>query len=83
MRRLYDLVVIDTAPVLAVSDTRMIAQHADAIVYVVRWNATEQKMLRAGLNTLRQVNAEVTGVVLNRVKAAGSEQYGYYAYSYT
>lgn len=83
VRRLYDLVVIDTAPVLAVSDTRMIAQHADAIVYVVRWNATEQKMLRAGLNTLRQVNAEVTGVVLNRVKAAGSQQYGYYAYSYT
>ena len=83
VRRLYDLVVIDTAPVLAVSDTRVIAQHADAIVYVVRWNSTEQKVLRAGLNTLWQVNADVTGVVLNRVKAAGSQQYGYYAYSYT
>lgn len=82
-RRLYDLVVIDTAPVLAVSDTRVIAQHADAIVYVVRWNATDQKLLRAGLNTLRQVNAEVTGVVLNRVKAKGSDKHGYYGYSYT
>jgi Mrp family chromosome partitioning ATPase len=66
-----------------VSDTRILAQHADAIVYLVRWNATQQRMVRAGLEALRQVNVEVGGLVLNRIKASGSEQYGYYGKAYT
>ena len=82
MRQSYDVIIIDTPPILAVSDTRAIARNADAIIYVVKWNSTEQRVLRAGLNTLWQVNAEVSGLVLNQIKASGADRYGYYGYSY-
>lgn len=79
-RKTYDLIVLDTPPILAVSDTRMIAQQIDALIYVVRWNSTPRRAMRAGLEVLRQSNVMVTGAVLNRIKSSGSDHYGYYGY---
>lgn len=80
LRKKYDIIVMDSPPILAVSDTRVIAQQMDSVVYVVRWNSTPRRVLRAGLDRLRQVNIGVTGMVLNRVKTHRSEGYGYYGY---
>ncbi len=82
MRERYDLIVLDTPPVLAVPDARIVAQHADAIVYAVRWNKTTRRMVQTGLDLLRQVNLKVTGLALTRINPKRMDLYGYYGYGY-
>lgn len=81
-RRSYDLIVLDTPPVLAVPETRVIAQHADAVVYSVRWNSTTRRMVQTGLDLLRQVNVRVTGLALTRIDPRRMDRYGYYGYGH-
>lgn len=82
MRKSYDLVVIDTPPVLAVPDARVIAPQVDSIVYVVRWNATTRRMVQSGLDLFHQVNLRVTGLALTRIDPTKMDRYGYYGYGY-
>lgn len=82
VRKRYDLVVIDTPPVLVVPDARVIGQCADAIVYVVRWKSTTARMVRTGLELLRQVHLPVTGVALTRIDPGRMDRYGYYGYGH-
>jgi capsular exopolysaccharide synthesis family protein len=82
MRKKYHFIVIDTPPVLAVPDARVIAQSVDSIIYVVRWNSTKRRMIQAGLNLLHDVNAAVVGVALSRVDLKRMTRDGYYGYGY-
>ncbi len=82
MRKSYDFIVIDTPPVLAVPDARVIAQNVDAVIYMVRWNATTRRMIRAGLDLLAQVNVPVAGLTLTRIDPKRMDRYGYYGYGY-
>jgi len=75
LRVRYDLVIIDTPPVLAVSDARILAQVADAVVYLVRWNKTPQEAVTEGLRVLASVHAKVAGVVLSFVNHRQSTNY--------
>ncbi len=81
-REKYDLVVLDTPPVLAVPEARILCQHADAVVYVVRWSSTSRRMIQSGLALMRQANIRVTGLALTRVDARRMDLYGYYGYGY-
>jgi capsular exopolysaccharide synthesis family protein len=72
----YDVVLIDTPPLLAVPDSRVIAQHCDAILYAVKWNATPQSTLREGLRLLETVNAKVSGLVLTQIDQRRMEGFG-------
>jgi capsular exopolysaccharide synthesis family protein len=81
-RKRYDLIVLDTPPVLAVPDARVLSQYADAVVYVVRWNSTTRRMIQSGLALLRQVNVRVIGLALTRIDAERMDLYGYYGYGY-
>jgi capsular exopolysaccharide synthesis family protein len=63
----YDLVLIDSAPVLAASDTRLVSRLVDATIYAVRWNDTPEGIARSGLLALIQAGAHVPGVVLSMV----------------
>ncbi len=90
VRPAYDIIVVDTPPVLLVSDPRVIGQVADAIVYVVRWNMTTQSQVEAGISSLASVDLKVSGISLSQVnirKAKGygrqySELYGSYGSKY-
>ncbi len=77
MRERYDYVVIDTPPVLAVPDARVIGQHVDAILYTVKWDSTTRGQVAEGLRLFRSVNVHVTGVVLNQINTRGMKRYGY------
>lgn len=66
LRQYYNLIILDAAPVLPVSDTRLLARLADKFVYVVKWNATPRQAVSNGLRLLRQANADVAGTVLNQ-----------------
>lgn len=82
MRDRYDLIFLDTPPALAVPDVRVIAQQADAVIYAVRWNSTTRRMIRTGLESLRQANVHAIGLALNKVDPKRMDRYGYYGYGY-
>lgn len=74
-----DLLVIDGPPVLPVSDALTLARLASAVVLVARAGATTVEQLRAAHHSLRQVGADVLGVVLVGVDSASRYgRYGYY-----
>lgn len=77
LRSIYDMIVIDTPPVLVVPDARIVAQHVDASLFSVRWDFTEREQVIAALREFAQVGHPVTGLVLNGVDPKGMQQYGY------
>jgi len=74
----FDRVVIDSPPVVPVTDSAIISTLVDGTVFVVRAFATSRHMSRQGLRTLRDVDSPVVGVVLNAVNLSRRE----YNYSY-
>jgi capsular exopolysaccharide synthesis family protein len=77
VRRHFDLVIIDTAPVLAVAETRILAAKADATIYLVRWSKTPLDAARAGLDLLQSSGVRVAGVCLTQVDVAAQSRSGY------
>ena len=61
---LYDLVVIDAPPVLAVSDTLSYSQLADVTVFLVKERGTPRRLVEAGLKRLREMKVNPMGTVL-------------------
>ena len=82
LRRDYDLVLIDTAPVLAVTDTRIIAQRCDAVVMNVQWKKTPKEAASSALDILRDVRANILGVALTQVDMDAQARYGYEGAAY-
>ncbi|EAR49648.1 hypothetical protein OG2516_17935 [Oceanicola granulosus HTCC2516] len=77
VRDSYDYVVIDTPPVLVVPDARVIAAVADAIAYVVQWDATPRAQVTEGLKLFASVGAPVTGLSLSQIDPKKMKRYGY------
>lgn len=73
----YDLVILDTAPVLPVADTRILAQKVDAVVCIARWKQTPRRAVAHALRILESLNANTVGVVLTRVDMAEQAATGY------
>ncbi len=76
----YDRVVVDSAPLLAVSDTLLIAPHIDLCTLVVRAFGTPRKMVMRALKSLEETKTEAAGLVLNFLPSGRG---GYYAYYYS
>lgn len=77
VRSHYDLVLLDTAPILAVADTSAIVCQVDATICAVRWRKTPVSLTRMALAALEVAQARVLGVVLNNVDLKGQARYGY------
>ena len=84
MRRDYDLVVFDVAPVLAVADIECVASQLDTVLLLCRSSHTTDAVVREAVGRLRQVGANVVATVLNGVVSRrGAGGYGYgYGYGY-
>jgi len=84
----YKYVVVDTAPTQAVSDSMIVANSCDSVIYVVKADSTSDKIINNGLSRFLQVGHRLDGVVLNQVnlrKSDVAERYaGFYdQYGYT
>ena len=77
-RRTYDFIIIDSAPILAVSDALFLASIADAVVIVVRAGVTPRKALRVLKENILKVRGKIAGVLLNDVRATSQAYYEYY-----
>jgi len=80
LRDKYDHIVIDTPPTLSVTDAVVLSPRADAVVLVIRSGYTTKQALRRARDILAQVNAHVTGVLLNAVDLRSPDYYYYYEY---
>jgi len=77
-REEFDHIVIDTPPVLSVTDAVLLSVETDAVVLVIRSSKTTKDALRRSRDLLTQVNARVLGVVVNAVDLKSSDSYYYY-----
>ena len=76
-RQDYALVVLDSPPVQAITEARMLAAVADATILCVRWRATPRDVVSYALELLEDAHAQVAGVVLTRVDPRAHVRSGY------
>ena len=76
----YDRVVVDSAPLLAVSDTLLVAPHVDLCTLVVRAFGTPRKMVARAIKSLEEIKTQPAGLILNFLPSGRG---GYYAYYYS
>jgi succinoglycan biosynthesis transport protein ExoP len=85
LRNRFEIILLDTAPVLAVADTRILCPRADAVLMVMRWRRTSRAVVRAALRALTG-DTFIAGIVLTQVnireqaRAGESEAHYYRAY---
>lgn len=87
----FDRIIIDSPPINAVSDGLVLAQYADAVMFVIKSDSTPQQQVKTAVGKLLQHNAPLKGVVLNQVDVdkarkeggAYAGYYDYYGYSQT
>ena len=77
LRSRFDLVILDTAPVLPVADTRVLAHKADLVVFLARWRKTPQPAIEAAFRLLSATGVSIGGVVLTQVDMKLQSKYGY------
>ena len=73
----YRFVLIDSSPVMAVSDTRVLSRLVDTTVFVVRWSETPKEAARSGLRQILDVGAPLAGVLLTLVDTRKHARYGH------
>ncbi|WP_151954097.1 GumC family protein [Sphingomonas sp. EC-HK361] len=83
LRERFELILLDTAPVLAIDEARVVASLADGVVFLLRWRTTPAKAAEIALNRLADVDANVLGVAQTQVNVveqarAGFGDAGYY-----
>lgn len=80
----YDLVLIDTPPILAVTDAAIVGRHAGTTLMVARYAVNTLKEVETSLSRFGQNGIQVKGVILNSIfrRATGYQDYGYYEYEY-
>ncbi|MBV7301762.1 polysaccharide biosynthesis tyrosine autokinase [Corynebacterium sp. TAE3-ERU2] len=75
----YDYVIVDSAPVLPVTDAALLARIVDGTVMIARWNTTTRDNLTSSIDALEKVNAQLLGVVLSRTVESGRKSdYNHY-----
>lgn len=77
LRGQFQFVVLDTAPVLPVAESRMLAALADMVVFLVHWKKTPAKAAEIALHQLDGVGANIAGVVLSRVDVVEQARTGF------
>ncbi len=77
MRSHYDLIVLDSPPVLAVSDAIILSHLVDATMYIVRWESTPRQAVVGAIKMLRTNGGHLAGAVLSRVNTRRHASYGY------
>lgn len=76
LRGEFDYIVLDTPPVLAVADARVVAARADITLMLVEWNRTPARAAAAAVDLLQSAGANLVGVALNKVDVRLQSQYG-------
>lgn len=80
LRKSFDMIIIDTPPVLPVTDAAVASRLADGVVVVVRYGKTTRNQVSTALRSLTAVDARMLGTVLTMSPVKGAEAYSAYGY---
>lgn len=78
LEKKYDIIIFDTPPVTGLSDTLILTRLTDAVIIVARARKTTIELLENTVESLKNVNANIIGVILNRVKKSKNKYYKEY-----
>ena len=78
----YDLVLIDTTPLLPVTDAAILSTMTGGVVVVVSVGKTTRPQLQGALSHIETVGGKILGFVMNKIPTKGADAYGYYSYGY-
>ncbi len=79
----YNHIILDSPPILAVTDSAILATHTDGMVLVLRSGETEQRAAERAVDQVRRVGVRVFGAVLNEVASTTVEESHYMQYYYS
>ncbi|MBC2397109.1 CpsD/CapB family tyrosine-protein kinase [Clostridium tetanomorphum] len=82
LRGEYDCIILDTPPVIAVTDAQLLASKADGCVLVLSAGEVEREAAMKAKELLEKVQAKIIGVVLNKLEVSEKGYYGYYYHYY-
>ena len=82
LKKHYDLVILDTPPIMGVSDAWTLAHHMDAVIFLVHWAETPRETVSTALKQMEQLDIRVSGIVLSMVNVRQQAKYGYGGYGY-
>jgi Mrp family chromosome partitioning ATPase len=77
LRERFDFIVLDSAPLLGVTDSKVVSLLTDRVLFVMRWEKTSKETSTNALAHLREAKATVAGVVLTQVDVRKHARYGY------
>ncbi|GFR35682.1 CpsD/CapB family tyrosine-protein kinase [Thermobrachium celere] len=80
MKQKFDYILIDAPPVIAVTDAQILASFVDGVLLVVSSRQAEREQVKKAKELLEKVNANILGVVLNKVDLESNGKYSYYYY---
>ncbi len=73
----YDLIILDSPPVLPVPDARLISNHCDKIIYAVKSNSTPSSVVSSGIRLFENIDRKINGFIFTQVKSKDGYGYGY------
>jgi capsular exopolysaccharide synthesis family protein len=73
----YDMILLDTPPLLAVSDALVLVRTVDRVLFVVRWEKTRRDFVGAAVKQVVEAGANIGGLVLSQVDMKKQSRYGY------
>ena len=79
----YSHIILDSPPILAVTDSAILGTHTDGIVLVLRSGNTEQRAAERAVDQVRRVGVRIFGAVLNEVATTTAEESYYMQYYYS
>lgn len=82
LRSQYDYVIVDSSPLLAVTDAAILGADADGVLIVARYGKTKREQLAQAVASLNGVGATLLGALLTMMPTRGSNGYSYYGYGY-
>lgn len=82
LRTIYDFIIIDTPPVLLVTDAQLLAECSDGYLLVLASGQVDKEAAAKAQSLLEKVDAKILGAVLNKFDSAKGGYYGYYGKSY-
>jgi capsular exopolysaccharide synthesis family protein len=82
LKQRFDLIILDSSPILAVVEPQILARAVDQTLVVVKWGKTPRKLAAAAIAQLQNYGARVSGVTLTQVDVTKQSYYGYGDYGY-
>jgi capsular exopolysaccharide synthesis family protein len=74
----YDYIFLDAPPVMLISDPITISTYSDAVILTIKHGNTEKDLAKRAVESLKQVNANIIGIVLNNIPVSKQSNYYYY-----